>query len=260
MMNRIESAFQKPVFAAYFTAGDGGENYVFEISQKLEEAGVNLLEIGLPFSDPLADGPIIQQAMQRSLSNHTHPQDVLRLAQRIRNSSDIPLVLFSYFNPILAQGEEFLHLVKQAGFDGILIVDLPLEEASEFYEQVEKAGLIPIFIVTPSTSFERLRHIVAKAKGFIYYVLQKGTTGIREKLPEGFEKQIATIKKLSQIPVLAGFGVSNLESAKRALEVADGCVVGSAIVKLIGERQSPEYIKEFVQTLDPRREYVRKND
>lgn len=260
MTNRIEKAFLNPVFAAYFTAGDGNEDYIVDLSKALEEGGVNLIEIGFPFSDPLADGPVIQQAMQRSLAIKTGPKEVLSLASRIRRNTEIPLILFSYFNPVFIQGEEFLSRVKEAGFDGVLIVDLPLEEGSAFYQKVEQAGLIPIFIVTPSTSQERLKRILKVAKGFIYYVLQKGTTGARESLPEGFETQIKCIKEISRIPVLAGFGISNQISAKRALDYADGFVVGSALVKLIGERQPPSKIKEFANSLDPRGTYVRKNE
>lgn len=260
MTNRIEQAFHHPVFAAYYTAGDGNEDYLVAITEALEEGGVNLLEIGFPFSDPLADGPVIQQAMQRSLQNKTGPRQVLNLAARIRRNTEMPLILFSYYNPILIQGEHFLQEVKQAGFDGVLVVDLPLEEGREFYEKVQLAGLVPIFIATPSTSEERLQKILKDAKGFLYYVLQKGTTGARESLPEGFENHIKRIKNISRLPVLAGFGISNQHSAKKALEHAEGFVVGSALVKLIAERQPPYKIKAFIHSLDPRGEYVRQDE
>ncbi|MFT4551568.1 MAG: tryptophan synthase alpha chain [Chlamydiales bacterium] len=252
-MNRIAESFQKgKVFAAYLTAGDGDFIKSVESSKALIEGGVNLLEIGVPFSEPVADGPVIQQAMSRALSAGATPYCALKLAKEVRRFSDIPLLLFTYYNPILALGADFLERAKESGFDGVLIVDLPLEESESFLAVVKRIGLDPVFVVTPSTSNKRVTLIDAHSEGCIYYACQKGTTGIRNSLPEDFGKQIDRIKKYSRLPVLAGFGISSREVAEEVLDSADGFVVGSAFVKVIGEKQNPEILKEMVQKIDPR--------
>ncbi len=257
-MNRIEKAFTNgKVFAVYVTAGDSEGDSLFQIVQRLVDSGINMLEIGMPFTDPIADGPVIQAAMQRSLKNGTTPQNVLEFASKIRAQyPDIPLILFTYYNPLLAAGDPFLQNIKDAGFDGILVVDLPLEESEEFSDKLKSLDLDPIYIVTPSTTDERLANIVQHGKGFIYYVCQKGTTGVREELPENYESNIQRISSKTSLPVLSGFGISNFESAKGALSVANGFVVGSAIVKMIGENAGPEEISEFALKIDPRAKNV----
>lgn len=253
-MNRIDEAFRKgKVFASYITADKGKKVYLFEVVKALSDAGVNLFEIGVPFSDPIADGPVIQEAMQKALENETSLNDALNLGRKIREITEAPLILFTYINPILAHGKEVYDEIKKAGFDGLLIVDLPFEEASEVASRIKKAKLDPIFILTPSTSDFRASKIVYEAQGFIYYVCQKGTTGVRDALPKDFESTISKLKSKTSIPFLAGFGISNYESAKNALNYADGFVVGSAIVKMISDLRSPEEIKRFAESLDPRK-------
>lgn len=257
-MKRIDEAFKNgKVFAVYVTAGDGDEDYLFQTIQKLVESGVNMLEIGIPFSDPIADGPVIQAAMQRALKNKTTPQNALDLGRRIREKyPELPLILFTYYNPILASGDKFQESIKESGFDGILVVDLPFEESEDFSIKLKRNDIDPIYIVTPSTSDERLSSILKNGKGFIYYVCQKGTTGMREQLPENYESNVSKIASKTNLPILSGFGISNFESAKGALTVANGFVVGSAIVKMIGEKASPEKVAEFALKIDPRSKNV----
>ncbi len=243
----ISKAFSNSsAFIAYLTLGDGGLEYSLESALALVEGGVNLLEIGLPFSDPVADGPVIQKAMERSLASGTKPNDVIAFLKAFRKKSDIPIVLFSYYNPILAMGQEFLEEVKQAGADGLLIVDLP-------YELFPTSSLDPILIVSTSTPQKRLEEIVKNGRGFIYYACQKGTTGMRKQLPAHFSADINKIKQATSLPVAAGFGISNKETALEALNSADGFVVGSYFVEAMSRRLSAQELTRLAQELDPRR-------
>jgi len=239
---------RRPAFIAYFTAGDGGMDYSLEAALALEKGGVDLLEIGIPFSDPVADGPVIQKAMQRSLELGTKPEDVLELIRRIRKKSKIPIVLFSYYNPILQGGKEFLHKAKEVGADGILIVDLSIEEQKQ-----ELKVLDQIWLVSATTSPERMAKILPECRGFVYYACQKGTTGARRNLPEGFGAKIQQIKAQTQLPVVAGFGIASRESAAEALLYADGFVVGSLIVDAMGRKVSAEELTKLAMSVDPRR-------
>ena len=253
-MNRIDSSFKKgKVFAAYFTAEKGHNDYLLNVTKSLLNAGVNLFEIGVPFSDPIADGPVIQKAMQNSLEKGTTLNDALFLGSEIRKISEVPLILFTYLNPLLSKGKTIFEEIKKAGFDGILIVDLPFEESGAIMSDIREVELDPIFILTPSTSNLRASKIIKEASGFIYYVCQKGTTGVRDSLPNDFESNITKIKTITSIPLLAGFGISNYESAKGALSCADGFVVGSAIVKMITDNKTPEDIRAFAENIDPRK-------
>jgi tryptophan synthase alpha chain len=250
----IADAFKKgPAFIAYLTAGDGGIEYSEKAALALIAGGVDLLEIGIPFSDPVADGPTIQRAMTRSLQAGTTPQHVLELVQRVRRETNIPIVLFSYYNPMLRAGEDFLQKAKECGASGILIVDLPLEEA-------QTGPLEQVFIVTPSTSEARLKSIAEKSQGFIYYACQKGTTGARKGLPEDFSKNVQRIKKNTQLPVAVGFGIADRSSAAEALQHADGFIVGSHFVEAIGKQVSPSELTRLAQQIDPRRKTGEKND
>lgn len=258
-MDRISKSFQtqKP-FIGYLTAGDGGLDYSFNCAKALVEGGVDILEIGLPFSDPVADGPVIQKAHQRAIEANIGPKEVLILAQRLREITDIPLILFSYFNPLLQIGNEYLHQLKKAGFDAILIVDLTLsplsKDAESYYQKLEAAGLFPILLATPSTDNERLKVIGKMAKGFLYYVSQRGTTGVRTQLSNDFSEQFQRMKKVIHIPIVAGFGIADRAHAKAALEYADGFVVGSAFIKKTAEKVDPRELQKLAQEIDPRRE------
>lgn len=253
-MNRIQKTFNKgPAFISYLTAGDGGMNYSLKAMLALIEGGVDILEIGVPFSDPVADGPVIQKAIDRALQQQTDIFDVLNLVKKIRKHSEVPIVLFSYYNPILAaQSKNVFQLAKDSGVDAILIVDLPLEEASEYCILCEAAKLDPIFVVTPSTPVTRIKAIDDYASGFLYYACRKGTTGVRSDLPEGIEEKLSEIKAISNIPVVAGFGISNKPAAAEVLKYADGFVVGSRFVKAVEEGASANELKQLAIDLDPR--------
>lgn len=241
----------KKAFVGYLTAGDGGIEYCIEASLALAQGGVDILELGIPFSDPIADGPIIQAAMRRALSSGITPQSLLKIAKGIRKQSSIPLIAFSYYNPILQGGQKYLGELKEAGFDGLLIVDLPHEEAQENMECLLKAELCPILIATPSTNLSRIEMIASISKGFIYYACQKGTTGFRRGLPEDFGKKIAEIKSVTKTPIAAGFGIKDKETAEKVLCHADGFVIGSAFVDQVAKGTSPDLLQAFTKKLIP---------
>lgn len=250
MTNRIKKQFKKhKIFAAYLTIGDGGLDHSLAAAKALIQGGVNMLELGVPFSDPIADGPVIQRAAQRALKNNTSLFDVLDVAKKLRKEfSEIPLILFSYFNPLLhAHPPTWLPKAVDAGIDGVLVVDLPYEEATEFYQQCLLHDIQPISIITPATSSARLKMITRHAKGFLYYASRKGTTGIRQGLPEGFSQKITEIKALTSLPLLAGFGIANKEDAKEILHHADGFVVGSFFVKALEEKVALQKLQEMAR-------------
>lgn len=250
-MNRIEQAVaNQKVFVGYIVVGDGGIERSFSMAQALIAGGVNLLELGMPFSDPMADGPVIQRAAQRSLQMNTTLADVLELAKKIRNHTEIPIILFSYFNPLLAKDpRKWLPQAKRAGIDGILVVDLPWEEGKKFYQQCHAHEIFPISVITPVTSEQRLQKIIHHSKGFLYYACQKGTTGIRAELPEGFAEQLKMVKRHTVLPIVAGFGIGSASTAKEVLKYADGFVVGSLFVQANEEGKNLEEIKQLAAAL-----------
>lgn len=226
-MSRISKAFaNKNAFIGYLTAGDAGKKEFLE----LIDVGVNLLEIGVPFSDPVADGPVIQKAMARALKKGTTPDSVLKIVKEIRDESDVAIVIFTYLNPI-KNLESFLQKAKRAGADGILVVDLPLEEADEYRRLCTEIGLDPIFVIAPSTPPERIEKIAEAGRGFVYYACRKGTTGARSGLPEDLRDKVAQIRKKSNLPIAVGFGISERKTADEILKIADGFVVGSYFVE-----------------------------
>lgn len=252
-MSKIREAFSaKPAFIGFFTGGDGGIDYSVETALALVEGGVDILEIGMPFSDPVADGPVIQASSQRALDGGSTQETLLEIARGIRKKSEVPLLFFSYYNPLLQAGRSYLNEMKKAGFDAVLVVDLPFEEGAVFFDAVKDAGMGSIFVSAPSTSTNRLKSIAERSEDFIYYACQKGTTGIRKNLPEDFGSKIGGIKKVTKVPVAAGFGISDRESARAALQFADGFVVGSAFVKLMEKRADADQIKRLAQQIDPR--------
>jgi tryptophan synthase alpha chain len=255
-MNKIDKVFQKTKpFIGYLTGGDGGVDYTVDSALALINGGVDILEIGFPFSDPIADGPVIQRAHERALKHGTTSSNILEIAAHLRKKTDIPLVLFSYFNPILQKGIPYLHQLKSAGFDAVLIVDLAVQVQSEhpepFFHALNESQLLPILLATPSTDHNRLVEISKVAKGFLYYASQKGTTGIRSKLSDDFSSQLTRLKRVFQIPIVAGFGIADRLSAQAVLEHADGFVVGSAFVQKIGEKVSPKQLENLAQSIDP---------
>lgn len=252
MLTRLEQTFQNPVFAAYLTAGDISCEHTVNAALALCQAGVNLLEIGIPFSDPVADGPVIQQAMQQALERKVTIDDVLEVIQPIRAKTDAAIIIFSYYNPILQAGTAVYQRIKAAGADGILLVDLPLEEATEHRQLCQAVGLAAIPIISSVSSTARIQAICAQASGFIYYACRKGTTGIQQDLPKNFRAQIQLIREQTTLPIVAGFGISSKAQAAQVLTVANGFVVGSYFVNALRQGCSLEALKQLAKEIDPR--------
>ncbi len=242
----IQTFAKGPAFIGYLTLGDGGLDYSLESALALVEGGVDILEIGLPFSDPVADGPVIQKAMERSLQQGTKTDDLISFLKNFRLKTDVPIIVFSYYNPILASGKTFLSRAKEAGASGMLLVDVP-------FELMPDSALDPILIVSTSTPQDRVQKIAERAKGFIYYACQKGTTGKRDGLPGHFGHDIARIKRESELPVVAGFGIAKRETAKEAITSADGFVVGSYFVEAMGRKATAQELTDLAKQIDPRR-------
>jgi tryptophan synthase alpha chain len=239
-MTRIDDAFRTMKAAGhkalivYLTAGDPSLAATGELLLAVQQAGADLIEIGVPFSDPTADGPTIQRASMRSLRNGTTLGGVLDMVERLRPHLSIPLVLFGYFNPIMKYGvARFSDRAHRAGVDGLLLVDLPFEEAGELRHYTDRAGIDFINLVSPVSRGERLKKIVAGASGFLYYISVTGVTGARDALPDDLEGRISDLRSITDLPVAVGFGIADPQTARRAGAVADGVVVGSALVNVI---------------------------
>lgn len=252
-IERISQFFkQGKAFIAYLTAGDGGIQQTLDAALALIEGGVNLLEIGMPFSEPVADGPVIQRAAARAIKAGINLQDILWLTQQIRQRTDIPLVLFSYFNPILAKMQtNFLQEAAAAGIDGLLLVDCPIEEAAEIRQACLAQHIAPIYMLTPYTSLERIQQTANYGEGFLYYACRKGTTGVRAALPEDFVEKMQLIKANVKLPVITGFGISDKQMAEQVLAYADGVVVGSLFVKAIEDGASCAQLTELAASINP---------
>lgn len=250
-MSRIKYAFENKAKIAYLTAGDGGAAKSVEYFLALAAGGVNLLEIGVPYSDPVADGPVIQAAMERALKAKTTLESSLDIVSQIRQrNNDIAMILFTYYNPIQAHLSEFLVKAKAAGVDGILIVDLPFEEAAEYRRLCRDLDLAPIMVIAPSTKAKRMKQILAGLdQGFVYYACQKGTTGTREGLPTDLPDQLSEIRKVTNLPIAVGFGVANPAMVNQILSMADGCVIGSYLVKQLANDLEPAKLTKFTQEL-----------
>lgn len=244
----------RPIFIAYLTAGQKSLNFSLQAALALIKGGVDVLEIGVPFSDPVADGPVIQNAMNDALEKGTNIFDVLELVKKIRAKSQIPIILFTYYNPVLqAENKKFFQYAKSAGIDGILVVDLPLEESAQLEQNCKRAGINPIFVISPSTPKERIKLIAKHGKGFLYYACRKGITGMKGGLPAGFKDKIQEIKSLVSLPVVAGFGIASQESARKVIKYADGFVVGSFFVDAIAKNCSAKKLTELAKQIDPRK-------
>jgi len=250
-MGRIGDKFEslrgnkEKALIVYLTAGDPSLAVTKELILGLEKAGVDILEIGVPFSDPTADGPVIQAASQRALKEGTTLQGVLDLVAAVRMTSQIPIVLFGYYNPVFAYGvKKFAKVAKDAGVDGVLVVDLPPEEAQELRVHTDTAGIDFISLVAPTTPEKRLRQIAAAARGFLYYISITGVTGTAAPRVEDIKREISKIRKITKLPLAVGFGISNSKQAREIADIADGIVIGSAVVRLIDENKSkPDLVK-----------------
>ena len=236
-LKKIQALFHnQKANIAYLTAGDGGATTTVQAALALIEGGVNLLEIGVPFSDPIADGPVIQQASARALQNGTHLKQVLEIVRTIRSKSAVPMILFSYYNPILAAlSPTFFQELVEAGVDGLLIVDCPLEESEDLEQECLEHELAFIPVITPSTPMDRVALMTARAHGFLYYACRKGTTGMKSNLPDDFPKKMTSLKSTTSVPIVVGFGISDRATAAQVLEKADGVVIGSLFVKALAD-------------------------
>ena len=241
-MSRIERTFRtlrkqkKKAFIAFITAGYPSLSATKKLVCEFTRVGVDSIELGVPFSDPMADGPIIQKASQQALAKHTTLRSILKLVKEVRRLTDIPLCLMTYYNPIFCFGEEkFCRVAAASGVDGVIIPDLPPEEGKNFMAFARKAGIDTICFVSPTTSVKRMRYIAGVARGFIYYVSLAGVTGVRQKLPPDLARNLRRIKRITEKPVCVGFGISNRAQVRRITKISDGVIVGSAIVKKIIE-------------------------
>ena len=239
-MNRIDKLFKnlkkkkKKAFVVYVTAGDPKLSYTEKLIVELEKSGVDLVEIGIPFSDPLADGPTIQKASQRALKSGVHIRSILKMVRSLRKKVKIPLCFMTYYNIVSHYGlKKFIKDSKSSGVDGIIVPDLPPEEGKDLVDISKKEDFSSIFLAAPTSTKERLKNIAAKSTGFIYYVSLTGVTGARKKLPTDIVKHVNDLKRITNKPVLVGFGVSTPEQAKRISRLADGVIVGSAVIKVI---------------------------
>ena len=256
-MTRIDAKFDdlksksKKAFVSYIMAGDPDFDTSLEIMRGLPAAGVDVIELGLPFTDPMADGPTIQLAGQRALDGGMTLNRTLEMAAAFRKDDDTtPIVLMGYYNPIYSMGvDKFLVAAKAAGIDGLIIVDLPPEEDSELCLPAQAAGLNFIRLATPTTDDKRLPRVAQNTSGFVYYVSITGITGAGEADAADVAPEVVRIQKQSGLPVIVGFGVNTPEKSRAIAEVADGVVVGSAIVARIGKGDSIEDVLAFVKTL-----------
>jgi tryptophan synthase alpha chain len=243
-------------FIPFITAGDPDLRTTRELLIELARAGATIIELGVPFSDPMADGPVIQRASERALRHGFGVSEILETVAEAQNEIGVAVVLFSYFNPLLQFGlDRLCAQAKDAGVDGVLVTDLVPEEASLFAEKLSARGLDMIFLVAPTSTDARLRMVSARASGFIYAVSRAGVTGARDRISTDAERLVARVREISDLPVAVGFGISNAEQVAEVWRYADAAVVGSAIVseieRLAGAPDIVERVGEFARRLLP---------
>ena len=256
-MSRIREKLKKGSgFIPFITAGDPDLETSLSIVRKLAECGADVIELGVPFSDPMADGPTIQRSSQRSLENRVTLEDVIDLAAEFRKSSDVPLVLFTYFNPVLKLGiDRFTASAAAAGIDGVLLTDVIEDEAAELSATFAMRGIDLISLIAPTTSDERLETICANAHGFVYAVSRAGVTGARAETSLEAEKLVSRARRFTDLPIAVGFGISTREQIEDVWRYADAAVVGSAIVAEIEKARTEnavDAVKAFISKLLPK--------
>jgi tryptophan synthase alpha chain len=243
----------KPSLVAYVTCGDPDLATTRDIVLAAIEAGTGIIELGVPFSDPLADGPVIQRASERALKHGTSLEQVLKLAAEIReHSQSAGLIVFSYLNPILQMGmSKFCKVARHAGLDGVLITDLPVEESTEYLREARKNDLVTVFLVAPTSTDQRLKQIAAVSTGFVYAVSRTGVTGVRQQMPEDAGGLVKRLRRFTKLPVAVGFGISTPEQFAAVGKYAEAAVVGSAIVQTIERNRGHEApaVAEFIRSL-----------
>ncbi|MDP1767928.1 MAG: tryptophan synthase subunit alpha [Nitrospirota bacterium] len=260
MTSRLDRTFAQlrqrgeQALIAYVMAGDPSLEETAQLVVELERAGADIIELGVPFSDPIADGPVIQQAAERALRSGTSLRNILPMVTRLRTQTQIPLVLMAYYNNIHAFGpERFCHEAVQAGVDGLIVPDMPPDEAGPLKGPAAAAGLQLIFLLAPTSTADRRKFVARQSQGFVYYVSLTGITGAKLLNVADVAKNVEKIRKVTQVPVAVGFGVATPEDAANVAAIADGVIVGSAIVKQIAaHQQKPDMVKqvgEFVRSL-----------
>ena len=237
-MGRIEKAFaavKKPAFIGFTVAGDPDKTTCIRIARALIAGGTDILELGVPFSDPVADGLTIQKADERALGAGTTPSTVFEIVREIRKESDVPIVFLTYYNIVYRRGiERFYRDAQDAGVDGILIADMPVEESEEVCEVAARCSIDPIFLITQTTSDERIKKIAQKARGYLYLVAVLGVTGVREQVTEGAIDLVRRVRMHTPLPLALGFGISTPAHVRTCARAgADGVIVGSAIVEIV---------------------------
>ena len=251
-MSRIYKAFEnKKAFIAFLTAGDPDFETSLKNFKAVIEAGADLIEVGIPFSDPIAEGPVIQEADIRALASGMTTDKVFELVKELRKDYDLPIVFMTYANPVYHYGtEKFFKNASEAGADGIIIPDCPYEERHEFDETAAKYGMDFISMIAP-TSEDRIKMIASQAKGFLYVVSSLGVTGVRSEITTDLGVILSLIKESTDTPAAIGFGISSPEQAKKMSQVADGVIVGSAMVRIVAEygSEAPEKLAEFVKSV-----------
>jgi tryptophan synthase alpha chain len=242
----------KPALVAYLTCGDPDLRVTREVALAAISAGAEVIELGVPFSDPVADGPVIQRASERALKHGVALYDVLKVAAEIRRETDAGLIVFSYLNPILRMGmEKFAAKAAEAGVDGALITDLPIEEADEYLRNMRQQNLATVFLAAPTSTDARLKRIAELSTGFVYAVSRTGITGARKELPEDAETLVQRLRKFTKLPIAVGFGISAAEQFAAVGKFADAAVVGSAIVQTIESNPGTEAeaVAKFIKQL-----------
>lgn len=255
-MTRVEAKFEvlkrdgRKGFIPYITAGDPSLEATEQIILELERSGADIIELGVPFSDPMADGPVIQRASERALANHVSVRDCLEVVRRVRQHSEVPIVLFSYLNPLLSIGLNRLgDELRSAGVDGVLATDLVPEEGDELRDAMKAAGIDLIFLVAPTSTDERIKLVSEASSGFVYAVSRTGVTGVQQSLSEAAANLVQRVKRFTALPVAVGFGVSTPEHVAEVWQHADAAVVGSRIVAEIENNAGDPALVEKVGAL-----------
>ena len=253
-MSRIASVFNRPGHAAlipYITVGYPSIEATLKVVPLLADCGCDIVELGIPFSDPLADGVTIQKASFRALQSGITPEVCLEVAEQLSRKVDIPLVFMPYFNPVFSYGlEEFCNACTRSGIDGLIIPDLPPEEGSELEAITQRQGLDLIYLLAPTSTEERIRLVAERSRGFIYLVSVTGVTGARDRLPVDLEVFVARVRKVATQPLCVGFGIATPEQARRVSRIADGVIVGSRLIQLMeAEGDFIPSVSQFIRGL-----------
>lgn len=249
--NRITATFDRlrrrgePALIPYMMAGDPSLAETEALVPALERAGADLIELGVPFSDPIADGPVIQKAAERALRSGTTLRRILRTVTSLRTRTQVPLILMAYYNTILAMGERaFCHDAVQAGVDGVIVPDMPPEEADVLQEASQANGPCVIFLLAPTSTAERKAHVIERTDGFIYYVSMTGITGAKLRESDSIKRNVRALRKQARKPVAVGFGIATPDDARRIAAFSDGVIVGSALVRTVETRHhDPDFIQ-----------------